>query len=193
MISISVCRNDDVVGFGAFNITKNFEEPVSASGQNLFTAECTLLLRVFLADDDHAATELFKTIFTLIPTLHYILIYQIDPKLSEICKPTEHESFRCVTRDQFVPVLFVREAKVEDNDDISLIYQAESKQLKQFYGDFFFTELVESADANHKVLVADYNDTPVGAMSVTSNISIDLLRKTHNIGHLRYIIFCLTV
>jgi len=71
------------------------------------------------------------------------------------------------------------------NTKHSLIYQNESDQLKQFYGDFFFTELIESVDRHHKVLVADFNDKPVGAMSVTSNISIDLLRKTHHIGHLK--------
>ena len=187
MISISVLRKDVLVGFGAFNITKEFEEIVSSLDQNLFTPEATLLLRVFLTEDKAATVELFKTIFNLIPTLHYILTNQIDPKLSDIFKATSKESIRVANRDQFVPVLFVREAKVEDNDDITKIYEKESKQLKQFYGDFFFTELVESADANHKVLVADYNDKPVGAMSVTSNISIDLLRKTHNIGHLRYV------
>ena len=75
---------------------------------------------------------------------------------------------------------------MEDNDDIRQIYEDECEQLKTFYGDFFFTELVEAADKSHRVLVADFEDKPIGATSVTSNISIDLLRKTHYIGHLRW-------
>ena len=50
------------------------------------------------------------------------------------------------------------------------IYKNESKQLQSYYGEFFFTEMIEAADKNHKVLVADFEDTPVGAIGVTSRL-----------------------
>ena len=50
----------------------------------------------------------------------------------------------------------------------SAIYKNESKQLQSYYGEFFFTEMIEAADKSHKVLVADVEDTPVGAIGVTS-------------------------
>ena len=86
-------------------------------------------------------------------------------------------------RDEFLPELYVRDAKVEDNDDVGEVYASESEQLKKFYGKFFFSELVEASDGRNKVLVADVNDTAVGCISVSSDIGFDLLRRTHHIGH----------
>jgi len=88
-----------------------------------------------------------------------------------------------IHRDEFCPVLFVRNGKVEDNDDVGQVYQAESEQLRKFYGDFFFSELVEASDSRNRVLVADVDDVAVGAISVSSDIGFDLLRRTHHVGH----------
>ena len=121
MISISAFRGAALVGFGAFNISKNFEDRVTSLDSSVFTPESTLFVRVFLCDENEPSipSELFKSIFTLIPTLHHILSDKIDANLSEVLLTTTDETIFVANRDQFVSELFVRPAKVEDNDDIS--------------------------------------------------------------------------
>ena len=78
-----------------------------------------------------------------------------------------------ISREEFVPILYAREGNVQDNDDVMNVYAAESDQLREYYGDFFFTELVEASDNRNKVLVADVNDTAVGCLAVTADIAFD--------------------
>ena len=87
-----------------------------------------------------------------------------------------------ILREDFVPVLYARQANVQDNDDVMNVYASESDQLRDYYGDFFFTELVEASDNRNKVLVADVNDTAVGCLAVTADLAFDTLRRTHHIG-----------
>ena len=82
-----------------------------------------------------------------------------------------------------MPELHIRQASVEDNDDIEAVYETESNQLKQYYGQFFFSELVEASNEKNKVLVADRYGRGVGCLAVTSDIGFDRLRSTHHIGH----------
>ena len=43
---------------------------------------------------------------------------KVDGRLAEFATATEDSTIFVINRDKFVPVLFIRNAKVEDNDDI---------------------------------------------------------------------------
>ena len=84
--------------------------------------ESSLFLRVFLSSDEGVLSEILKSIFNFMPTVHHILTVtdkEINPKLQEAFNPCEtSETLVVAHRDKYVPELFIRQAKVEDNDDI---------------------------------------------------------------------------
>ena len=130
---------------------------------------------------------LFSTLFQAVTMLYTVITRWPDKRLECGRIINDATSVGIIAREEFVPVLYAREANVQDNDDVMKFYAAESDQLREYYGDFFFTELVEASDNRNKVLVADVNDTAVGCLAVTADIAFDSLRRTHHIGRLYHI------
>ena len=110
-----------------------------------------------------------------------MIVTKNDSRLSSVSSKIPNSPYSIINREDFVPTLFIRPGKEEDNDDVAAVYK-NNDQLKMIYGDFFYTEMVESVDERHKVLVADVNDIAVGAIAISSKISLDQLQCTHHIG-----------
>lgn len=127
---------------------------------------------------------LFTTLFQAVTMLYTVITRWPDKRLECGRIINDATSVGIISREEFVPILYAREGNVQDNDDVMNVYAAESDQLREYYGDFFFTELVEASDNRNKVLVADVNDTAVGCLAVTADIAFDTLRRTHHIGRL---------
>ena len=71
-----------------------------------------------------------------------------DERLISVYNQTKSsDKIGVITRDSFIPELFVRDAQVEDNDDIAAVYGEESEQLKErSFGDFVEVECFEKLD-----------------------------------------------
>ena len=110
-----------------------------------------------------------------------MIVTKNDSRLASVSSKIPNTQFIVINREDFVPTTFIRPGKEEDNDDVAAVYNS-NEQLKEIYGDFFFTEMVESVDDNHKILVADVNETAVGTIAISSKISLDQLQCTHHIG-----------
>ena len=65
-----------------------------------------------------------------------------------------HVLFLC-GRDKFVPMLHVRQARVQDHDDLTPIFEKQSDMLSSVYGDFFLAELIEAQDESMHCLVSE--------------------------------------
>lgn len=65
-----------------------------------------------------------------------------------------HVLFLC-SRDKFVPMLHVRQAQVQDHDDLTPIFNRQSNMLTNTYGGFFLAELIEAQDESMHCLVAE--------------------------------------
>ena len=65
-----------------------------------------------------------------------------------------HVLFVC-GRDKYVPMLHVRQARVQDHDDLTPIFDRQSDMLSNTYGDFFLAELIEAQDESMQCLVAE--------------------------------------
>lgn len=115
------------------------------------------------------------------PYIHHVIVTKNESRLASVSSKIPNSNYTIINREDFVPTLFIRPGKEEDNDDVAAVYN-NNEQLKQIYGDFFFTEMVESVDDSHKILVADVNETAVGTIAISSKISLDQLQCTHHIG-----------
>jgi len=54
-----------------------------------------------------------------------------------------------------VPMLHVRQARVQDHDDLTPIFDRQSNMLTNTYGDFFLAELIEAQDESMHCLVSE--------------------------------------
>jgi len=178
-----------IVGFGAFDVGDDFEQFCADNDMDEKITSRTSLQLITMVLNRRCPTgeliqTLFNALFDAVPSLYNIITTNSDERLISVYNQTKSsEKIGVITRDSFIPELFVRDAQVEDNDDIAAVYGEESEQLKAYYGGFFFAELVEAADERNKVLVADRYGHACGCLAVTSNIGFDRLRATHHVGH----------
>ncbi|XP_019853392.1 PREDICTED: cilia- and flagella-associated protein 61-like isoform X1 [Amphimedon queenslandica] len=159
----------------------------------------SLFLKLFVAQGGYtqgALAELLKTVFVAVPLLQYVficptsntdskLLLQFTPlqtlkeekKEKEEDREEEREPGVYVTqRYKHYPMLHIRPAQVEDNDDLlPIIHQYSPQHLTEIYGDYFIAELVESQDSDHKTIVAEVDGRAVGFISVSTDVNLSLL------------------
>ena len=92
--------------------------------------------------------------------------------------PIEYNSKLYVSsRSRYIPDLLVRDALVEDYDDLVEVFETQSKSLKEQYGEFFLAELIESQDEQNKALVGQVDGRAVGLMSLTCEVDLTALQQ----------------
>ncbi|CAF3435054.1 unnamed protein product [Rotaria socialis] len=153
----------------------------------------TLFLHFFVAHPDFSedcAQELINVTFKALPEVNQILLCvppQVTPEsaLDKYFEPLEckrsdnNYTVRICRRKDHFPTLFIRTARVQDNDDLAPLFNQYNDMLKQTYGDFFVAELIESQDENNKALVAECNGYAVGFMSISNEVNIDVLNEIY--------------
>lgn len=83
----------------------------------------------------------------------------------------------------------IRKAYQEDHDDLSVIFEANSKEIKETYGEFFLAELIKKCqDDNNKALVAQYVDRVLGFISISNEIDLSVLYKCFELEQFDYLL-----
>ncbi|UJR28415.1 hypothetical protein I4U23_009655 [Adineta vaga] len=158
-----------------------------------FNAINTLFLHLFVSQPDFSegcAEEILNVTFRALPEINQILLCvpsQITPEsaLAKYFRPIESERsdnkcavMACYRKDHF-PALFIRTARVQDNDDLAPLFNQYNEILRQTYGDFFVAELIESQDEDNKALIAEYNGYAIGFMSISKEVNVDVLNEIY--------------
>lgn len=151
----------------------------------------SLFLHYFVAKSDYTigcATEIVRTVFNAVPDLHFLFLIlrnNVRPEqaLGQIFEQIEgkkdgerYNLYGCY-RHSHVPVLHIRRAVVEDNDDLLPIFTRLNNTLTQNYGDHFLAELIEAQDEDNHALIAEVGGKAIGFISMCSHVNIDLLQK----------------
>ncbi|XP_060109765.1 cilia- and flagella-associated protein 61 [Heteronotia binoei] len=159
----------------------------------------TLFLHLFVATDDravHYSHEMMKTVFITIPELHFILLFipsheNLGMDLAGAFKPLkkvsdsdvtmEYSLFMC-ERHHYCPQLYIRQARVEDHDDLTPLFTSQNDTLRETYGEYFLAELIEAQDEENIAVVCEEEGKAVGFMSVCAEVNIQLLHDCFNLG-----------
>lgn len=171
-------------------LEKNYEPSKITSFNSLY-------LTFFVAQPEFSmgcAEEIIKSAFKAVPECHYILLcapMSVVPEASlsalftEMKRLTDNDgkpvginhdtAVFCANRDKFVPVLFVREANVRDNDDLSPLFNSYTNLLKATYGDFYVAEMIEAQNENNKCLTAEAKGFGIGFMAITNDVNTRIL------------------
>nr|XP_056718256.1 cilia- and flagella-associated protein 61 [Euleptes europaea] len=159
----------------------------------------TLFLHLFVAADEravHCSQEIMKTAFRTVPELHFILLLipsqeHLDMDLAAAFKPLmkvshsevnmEYSLFMC-ERHHYCAQLYIRQARVEDHDDLTPLFTSQNDTLRETYGEYFLAELIEAQDDENVAVVCEDEGKAVGFMSVCSEVNIQLLHECFNLG-----------
>lgn len=161
----------------------------------------TLFMHLFVASDECAVDsshEIMRTVFQTVPELHFILLFIPTPnnlgtdlsssfeQVSVLRHPSVVEIdmyhlFVC-HRHRYCAQLYIRIARVEDNDDLTPLFTSQNDTLKRTYGDYFLAELIEAQDEDNICVVCEDEGKAVGFMSVCSKVNMKLLHDCFDLG-----------
>ncbi|XP_041351130.1 cilia- and flagella-associated protein 61-like isoform X2 [Gigantopelta aegis] len=209
ILAVTLCNeSDEILGHAAFFDYPNTKDVDPASWEEwllknyqlkVSNALNTLFMHYFVAKKEYShgcAEEIIRTVFNTVPDLHFLLLVvpnNVFPEsaISDVFTPLDREEncpggqnnvvFIC-QRFQHVPVLHIRNAIVEDHDDLTPIFNRHSDVMKKTYGEYFLAELIEAQDEHMQALVAEVNGLAHGFMSISDDVNFDLLNECFELG-----------
>ncbi|KAK7506894.1 hypothetical protein BaRGS_00001745 [Batillaria attramentaria] len=190
-------ENEDIMAHAAFFDYPNLKDVDEADWENWMrkfyvSQQCTplnsLFMHYFVAQSEYAqgcAREIVRTAFNAVPDLHYIfLVVPVgifpDASIASIFRPMDKPegstgpTNKCALfvcgRSEHVPVLHIRDARVEDHDDLTPIFNRQSDMLKATYGEYFLAELIE------------VEGSAVGFLSISNDVNFPMLNECFELG-----------
>ncbi|XP_037989689.1 cilia- and flagella-associated protein 61 isoform X2 [Motacilla alba alba] len=190
-----------------WNITDQAEwEPFLRENyrNNKCTPLNTLFVHLFVAKEDYVAgyfQEILRKAFILLPELQFILLFippeerlgfshselDMGPVFERIMPVPGSPMKRRFTllacpRHWCHPRLYVRQARMEDYDDLMLIWTPQSETLKETYGEYLLVDLLEREGEENQAAVCEVGGTAVGFMSLCSDVNISLFQECFDLG-----------
>nr|XP_031530285.1 cilia- and flagella-associated protein 61 [Vicugna pacos] len=145
----------------------------------------TLFMHLFVAVDEYSVgccKEIIRTVFREVPELHFIFLIvpsymslgstlitvfeQVGNAPSLLCD--EDFTVHVCHRHSHRPQLHIREARVEDHDDLMPIFLRHDTVLRETYGEYFLGELIEAGDEENHAVVCEVRVSPRGVWGVSS-------------------------
>ncbi|NWT65671.1 CFA61 protein, partial [Prunella himalayana] len=159
----------------------------------------TLFVHLFVAKEDYAGgcfQEIVRRAFILLPELQFILLFipseeRLELDLGNVFErmmpvagsPMERRfTLLACPRHQCHPRLYVRQARMEDYDDVMLIWTPQSETLKETYGEYLLVDLIEREGEENQAAVCEVGGTAVGFMSLCSDVNISLFQECFDLG-----------
>ncbi|KAM6163775.1 cilia- and flagella-associated protein 61 [Rhynchocyon petersi] len=154
----------------------------------------TLFMHLFVAVDEYSigcCKEIIRSVFKAVPELHFLFLIvpsymslgsaliTVFDHVGNVPSLTFEEDFAVYIchRHSHDPQLHIREARVEDHDDLMPIFMRHDTILKETYGEYFLAELIEAHDEENHAVVCEVEGTAVGFMSVCSRVNMQLLHE----------------
>ncbi|KAL4649013.1 cilia- and flagella-associated protein 61 [Arapaima gigas] len=157
----------------------------------------TLFVHLFVALPEFSivsAKEIVRTVFSAITDLHYIFLLtasstSLEPALAKVFEPlacfqdpgSPCSAFVCF-RHNHVPRLYIRQARVEDHDDLTPLLAEHASMLNTSYGPYFLADLIEAQNENHLAAVCEDEGTAVGFISASADVNLKLLSECFELG-----------
>ncbi|NXG17049.1 CFA61 protein, partial [Grallaria varia] len=208
-LALTLCNEkNEVIAHAAFldypnwNITDQADwEPFLH--KNYTNHKCTplntLFVHLFVAKEEYAARcsqETMRRAFVSLPELQFILLFipaeeNLEPDMGhvfEVMTPALGSAVGTAltllvcARHWCHPQLYVRQARLEDYDDLMLIWTRQSETLKKTYGEYLLVHLMESQGEENPAAVCEVDGTAVGFMSLSSQVNVSLFQECFDLG-----------
>lgn len=162
----------------------------------------TLFLSFLIANtkvvpDVDPSFEMMNKAFTTFPEVDFILWFcpvtaKLAPYMTNLLTevdgsrlPPGIESTKVYVahRSKFAPKLMVREAVIEDNDDLLPILQSCSPHIVADQDDFFLAKLIQSQDQRNRIFVGVEKNRPVGMLSTSLDVNVSFIRNVFDLSN----------
>jgi len=165
-------------------------------GHPEYTPATASWLAFFVADalcQNEVAESILRTAFTTLSEADAILFALPQDVRAFAPVRDTFEPLQCLKPDAvdvkvhachrglYLPDLLIREARVEDHDDLVPVFNAQSEVLTERYGEFFIAELIERQDPSNVALVAEVDGHAIGLLALSSEIDVQLLKATFDL------------
>ncbi|XP_077606300.1 cilia- and flagella-associated protein 61 [Crocuta crocuta] len=184
----NVCNQDDWV-----SVFRELDSEIPCTPLN------TLFMHLFVAVDEYSVgccKEIIRAVFKAVPELHFIFLIvpsymslgstliTVFEQVGSIPSLTYDEDFavHICHRDSHYPQLHIRNARVEDHDDLMPIFLRYDTILRETYGEYFLAELIEAQDEENHAVVCEVEGVAVGFMSACSRVNMQLLHECFDLG-----------
>ncbi|NXP66815.1 CFA61 protein, partial [Chloropsis cyanopogon] len=208
-LALTLCNGkNEVIAHAAFldypnwNVTDQAEwEPFLHENytNNKCTPLNTLFMHLFVAKEEYAAgcaQEIVRRAFILLPELQFILFFippeerlvldmgNVFERMMPVPGSPMERSFTLLAcpRHRCHPQLYVRQARMEDYDDLMLIWTPQSETLKETYGEYLLVDLIEREGEENQAAVCEVGGIAVGFMSLCSHVNISLFQECFDLG-----------
>ncbi|NXU43844.1 CFA61 protein, partial [Drymodes brunneopygia] len=208
-LALTLCNEkNEVIAHAAFldypnwNLTDQADwEPFLHENytDNKCTPLNTLFMHLFVAKEEYAAgcsQEIVRRAFLLLPELQFIilcippekklgknLILVFERMVPVPGSPMERGFTLLVCpRHRCHPQLYVRQARMEDYDDLMLIWTPQTETLKETYGEYLLFDLIEREGEENQAAVCEVDGTAVGFMSLCSHVDVSLFQECFDLG-----------
>ncbi|XP_053829910.1 cilia- and flagella-associated protein 61 isoform X2 [Vidua macroura] len=164
----------------------------------------TLFVHLFVAKEDYAAgcsQEIVRRAFILLPELQFILLFippeerlgfshseldmgNVFERIMPVPGSPMERGFTLLAcpRHRCHPQLYVRQARMEDYDDLMLIWTPQSETLKETYGEYLLVDLIEREGEENQAAVCEVGGIAVGFMSLCSDVDVSLFQECFDLG-----------
>lgn len=95
--------------------------------------------------------------------------------------PLKNFRIFAMPRSKFLPKLQVREARVEDNDDLLPILRQSNPHILETQDKFFLADLIQSQDKRNKFFVGVDNNVPIGMLATSLDVNVNMVSKIFNV------------
>ena len=83
-------------------------------------------------------------------------------------------------RSAIFPKLLVRDARIEDNDDLLPVLRDSNPFALEGQDDYFLADLIQSQDENNRFFVGVHKNVPAGMLATSLDVNVNLIRKVFN-------------
>jgi hypothetical protein len=197
MLSVVAVANDCIVAFATFSQKCNQDTSelwLSGMGKGGPCCADSLWTTFFVADElykTEAAEQILRATFISMPDIRFLLMIQpkslpsftplsdifVEIKLGVGHPRSQDTSVLMCKRNFYSPELIVREAKMEDHDDLEPILKNQIKNLERVYGEYSVANLVKNKTKENRTLVSEIDGTATGILAVTSNVDMSDLKE----------------
>jgi hypothetical protein len=103
------------------------------------------------------------------------------PECGDLCSSLQKSRVFVARRSDYLPRLQVRQARIEDNDDLLPILRSSNPALVNAKEEFFLADLITAQDDRNKIYVGVVNEKPVGMLAVSREINASLLNRVFDL------------
>ncbi|XP_015712110.1 cilia- and flagella-associated protein 61 isoform X2 [Coturnix japonica] len=206
--ALTLCNEkDEAIAHGIFldypnwNITDQSDWE-SFLNKNYVDNKCTplnsLFMHLFVAKGEYAAgcsQEMVRRAFIAMPELEFILLFipadeDLEPGLDGVFEKmmtapgsTVDKTFtlHVCLRHPYHPHLHVRNARLEDYDDLMPMWTRQCEILKETHSEYFLADIIASQDEENQAVVCEDGGTVVGFMNLCAQVDVSLLRESFDL------------